>query len=107
VHHNLSLIRPGVSFREFSERSWRAPEEYAAQTVGSVIHGVGFGVDYPQISRSPAYDGVFEEGMTVCVESYIGAVGGPEGVKLEEQVLVTTTGAERLSTFPLEEDLLS
>ena len=52
------------------------------------------------------YDGMIEAGMTLCVESYIGELGGQEGVKLEEQVLVTETGVERLSTFPFEDDLL-
>jgi Xaa-Pro dipeptidase len=45
--------------------------------------------------------------MTICVESYLGEEGGREGVKLEQQVLVTETGTEPLSTFPFEEDLLS
>ena len=40
--------------------------------------------------------------MTLCVESYIGADGGREGVKLEEQVLVTEDGIEQLSSYPLE-----
>jgi Xaa-Pro aminopeptidase len=44
--------------------------------------------------------------MTLCVESYIGAEGGTEGVKLEEQVLITETGVQRLSTFPFEDALL-
>jgi Xaa-Pro aminopeptidase len=44
--------------------------------------------------------------MTVCVESYIGEDGGREGVKLEQQVLITETGAQALSTYPFEEDLL-
>ena len=44
--------------------------------------------------------------MTVCVESYIGEVGGDEGVKLEQQVLITESGHELLSTFPFEADLL-
>ena len=39
--------------------------------------------------------------MTLGVESYIGARGGPEGVKLEEQVLVTERGVEVLSRFPV------
>ncbi len=52
------------------------------------------------------YDGTLEAGMTVCVESYVGEVGGAEGVKLEEQVLITETGAIPLSSFPFEEDLL-
>ncbi len=45
--------------------------------------------------------------MTLCIESYIGAEGGSEGVKLEEQVLVTANGAELLSSFPFEEALLA
>jgi Xaa-Pro aminopeptidase len=44
--------------------------------------------------------------MTLCVESYIGEEGGKEGVKLEEQVLITETGVELLSQFPFEEALL-
>ncbi len=45
--------------------------------------------------------------MAICVESYIGAEGGAEGVKLEEQVLVTETGTDLLSDFPFEADLLA
>ena len=52
------------------------------------------------------YDGVIEENMVLCVESYMGRVGGCNGVKLEEQVLVTASGVERLSSFPFEEALL-
>ena len=44
--------------------------------------------------------------MTVCIESYVGAVGERDGVKLEQQVLVTKDGYELLSTFPLEDALL-
>ena len=45
--------------------------------------------------------------MTICVESYIGRDGGTEGVKLEEQVLITESGTEMLSEFPFEESLLA
>jgi Xaa-Pro aminopeptidase len=45
--------------------------------------------------------------MTLCVESYIGAKDGTEGVKFEEQVLVTESGAELLSRFPFDEALLA
>jgi Xaa-Pro aminopeptidase len=43
----------------------------------------------------------------VCVESYFGAENGVEGVKLEQQVLVTRTGYQLLSTFPFEDELLT
>ena len=36
----------------------------------------------------------------------MGEVGGREGVKLEQQVLITETGTELLSTFPVEDELL-
>ena len=45
--------------------------------------------------------------MIICVESYIGAEGGAEGVKLEEEVLLTADGVQVLSTFPFEDALLA
>ena len=45
--------------------------------------------------------------MVLCIESYMGAVGERDGVKLEQQVLVTDDGYELLSNYPFEEDLLS
>ena len=44
--------------------------------------------------------------MVVSVESYIGEPGGPEGVKLEDQFLVTDTGVQRMSDYPFDERLL-
>ena len=41
--------------------------------------------------------------MGVCVEALIGAEGGKECVKLEEQVLITADGHEQLTTYPLED----
>jgi Xaa-Pro aminopeptidase len=44
--------------------------------------------------------------MTLCVESYIGEEDGAEGVKLEQQLLVTEGEPELLSLFPFEAALL-
>ena len=44
--------------------------------------------------------------MALCFECYIGEVGGHYGVKLEDQVLVTETGAEPLCTYPYDPVLL-
>ena len=49
---------------------------------------------------------MIEPNVTLCVESYIGAPGEAEGVKLEQQILVTETGTELLSQFPFEDALL-
>ena len=44
--------------------------------------------------------------MVLCVETYIGEVGGLDGVKLEDQVLVTDDGYEVLSKYPYEENMI-
>jgi len=107
VQHNISKLRPGMSFREAAEKSWPIPEEFLANRYSCMIHGVGLADEYPSIKFLPdfadrGYDGILEPGMTLCVESYTGAHGGREGVKLEEQILITATGVERLSTYPFE-----
>ncbi len=111
VHHNMDIIRAGVSFKEYSERAWNIPAKYEARRYYLSAHGVGMTGEYPYLYHhrdyaDAGYDGVFEPNMTICVESYIGAEHGGEGVKLEQHCLVTETGLEVLSTFPFEPDLL-
>ncbi len=113
IEHNIGILKAGMSFRELAEKSYVLPPKFAPNRYSAVYHGVGLCDEYPHVSYVQdfegvrgGYDGVVEAGMTLCVESYIGELGGQEGVKLEEQVLVTETGIERLSTFPFEEDLL-
>lgn len=60
-------------------------------------------MDFDRFSK----DGVLEPGMVVSVESYIGEVGAADGVKLEEEVLITETGIERLSRYPFNDELLN
>ena len=106
LHHNLDLVRAGLSFREFTEKSFKLPAEFVDRRYSCSMHGVGlcdeypFAV-YPQDWQRWGFDGQFEAGMTVCIEALIGAVGGKECVKIEQQVLVTETGYELLSHAPL------
>jgi Xaa-Pro aminopeptidase len=107
ISHNLDLLKPGLSFREFNENSWRIPERYQARRYSVALHGVGMADEYPSIALHPDfsrnYDGTLEENMTVCVESLIGEDGGRECVKLETQAVITGNGALRLDSFPWEE----
>lgn len=112
VHHNMQILRPGISFREYSERAWEIPERFVANRYFVSAHGCGMTGEYPYLYHSldydeSGYDGVIEPGMTICVESYIGEEGGAEGVKLEQQVLITDRGNELISTFPFEARLLN
>ena len=57
------------------------------------------------LAQNP-YEGNIEEGMVLAIESYMGPIGESNGVKLEEQILVTKEGHEILSSYPFEESLL-
>ena len=111
IEHNLSLVRSGVSLKEFGDRAFVQPEAFHANQYTCILHGVGLCDEapklyYPRDRAEKAYDGVLRENMVICLESYVGAVGERDGVKLEQQVRVTKDGYELLSTFPLEADLL-
>jgi len=111
VLHNISIIKPGLGFREFAERCWPVPEDFIKNRYMMMVHGCGLVDEYPSLAYATdfadwGYDGVFEENMVVSVESYMGKVGGREGIKLEQQVLVTETGCEVMTVFPFEERLM-
>ena len=106
VLFNTELLRPGLTFREFAENCWPVPEEYVPNRYMMMLHGCGFVDEYPSIAyaadwKNWGYDGVFEENMVVSVESYIGEVGGPDGIKLEQQVVIAADGPRVLSKTPL------
>ncbi|PWE32091.1 peptidase M24 [Maritimibacter sp. 55A14] len=112
VHHNMGILAPGMSFRDYADAAWNIPEKYHANRYYLSAHGVGMTGEYPYLYHrgdfpDAGYDGEIRPGMTLCVESYIGEDGGAEGVKLEQQVLVTETGVELLSRFPFEDALLA
>ena len=108
---NMELLKPGVTFREITEKAHRLPDNCIPNRYGVVMHGVGLCDEYPSIRyredyESYGYEGVLEPGMTLCVEVYAGEVGGKEGVKLEDQVLITEDGYENLTSYPFESILL-
>ncbi|MFT7475013.1 MAG: Xaa-Pro dipeptidase [Verrucomicrobiales bacterium] len=112
VQHNIAVIQPGMTFEEYSTKAWDLPDEFAGNRYYLSAHGVGMTGEYPYLYHHQdyadfGYDGIIEPGMTLCVESYIGKPGDDEGVKLEEQILVTDSGTELLSDFPFEAELLS
>ena len=111
VQHNIGIIAPGLTFREVAEKAWKIPERFVEQRYTSVMHGVGMHGETPFIAHAMDFqtygrEGTLQPGMVVSVESYIGEKGGSEGVKLEEELLITDTGAVPISRFPYEEELL-
>ncbi len=112
ITHNAELLAPGRTFREVSDKAFRQPDEFIAHRYACVAHGVGMTDEYPRIAYRQdwdrlGYDGELVPGSVISIESFVGSEHGGPGVKLEDMYLITTTGAERLSTYPFEEDLLS
>jgi len=105
IDYNSRLIKPGVSFKEFTEKAWKLPDEYYGNRYSCMVHGIGLCDEWPMI-RYPTdggqREGHFEKNMTITVETYIGKVGGKEGVKLEQQYLVGENHLELMSHHPLE-----
>ena len=86
-----------------SNHHWLKPKYFARLAMAYWRMVLGYAmVRYPEDVEAHGYGGCFEVGMTLCVEAYIGAVGGHDGVKLEEQVLITDSGAVPLSTYRYE-----
>ena len=106
INHNYRLIKSGTSFKEFSEKSWKLPDEYYGNRYSCMLHGIGLCDEWPQIkypTDGGQREGHFEKNMTITLESYIGKVGGKEGVKLEQQYLVGENNLELMSHHPLED----
>lgn len=111
VQRNCELFVPGRSFYELADLAYRMPKRYKAFEQPAIAHGSGLCNEFPLVIhadkvRIKGYDGIIEPGMVVCVESYAGAPGDAEGVKLEQQILITDTGPELLSDMEFDASLL-
>lgn len=107
LSHNIELFTPGASFAEVAHAAHLPSADIHSVTNAAVAHGIGLCNEYPLILNrdhfaDAGYDGEVQPGMVLCVEALAAPPGGTEAVKLEEQILITDTGHERLSTFPLD-----
>lgn len=106
IDRNIGLHTAGATLREITERSWYpAVDEYNHYTVLS--HGVGLCDEFPstftrELWESTGHDGVLEAGMVMSIESFVGPKSGGEGVKLEQQVLVTNGAPELLTPYSMD-----
>ena len=105
IEHNTALLHVGASVRELSQAVLRQPDDVVAQRYVCAFHGVGLSDEYPKIPYPDdwgrcGYDGEIEDGLVLSVESYVGRLGGTQGVKLEQMVQVTADGVEALSSYP-------
>ena len=96
----IDHCRPGASLAELDRliRDGIAAAGYAGQPSHPVAHGVGARAHEPPYAHQ-AGSGTIEEGMVLAIEPGIYWEGGG-GLRLEDNFLITATGAEKLSPFP-------
>jgi Xaa-Pro dipeptidase len=111
LHHNAALLRPGLSYADFARAAWPIPAQYRGHGYYCLGHGLGLCGEFPYIPHHfegvpYTFDGGFAPGMVICIESYIGEAAEQQGVKLEDQFLITENGVERLTNYPFNAALL-
>jgi Xaa-Pro aminopeptidase len=96
----LAALRPGVSGAELFARAIDAAraaglEDYQRSHCG---HGIGLNMYEPPLIRPDSHEPI-ALGATCCVEAPLYMIG-QAGVQVEDAVVVTETGSERLGTLP-------
>ena len=108
---NMSLLKPGVTIPELTERCHQLDDRFLAQKYGCMMHGVGLCDEWPLVAYpdkfvESAFDYPLEVGMTLCVEALVSEVGGDFSIKLEDQVLITEDGYENITKYPFDPQLM-
>jgi Xaa-Pro aminopeptidase len=96
----VSFARPGASLPELDRRVRMGIDAlgFPGQPSHPVCHGVGARAHEPPYAHQ-AGGGQIAEGMVLAIEPGCYA-GGGGGLRVEDNFLITTDGAEKLSPFP-------
>lgn len=111
IRLNTEMLRPGVSLKELCFGGHQLDPEFNALKYSCRFHGVGLCDEWPLVAyadtwRDGSFDYHLEPGMVLCVEALVGTPGGGFSIKLEDQVLITETGHENLTTYPFDAALM-
>lgn len=99
LHTGIDAVGPGVTLKEVDDASRGVLKKHGHKLVHGLGHGIGLFVhEQPGIGQS---DTPLEAGQVITIEPgiYLGEKGG---VRLEDDILVTKTGARNLSDLPTE-----
>src|SRR5215467_7417468 len=106
----IALIKPGVATdtiaRAFPPAQEIGFESEMAAFGLNFCHGIGLGLhERPIISRLNSFDDPMEleAGMMFAVETYCPATDGMSAARIEEEVIVTPSGAQIITLFPADE----
>lgn len=105
----IDAIRPGVTTDQIV-RLWPKAQEFGFASEEDAFalqfgHGIGLSIwEKPVFSRlvSLEHPEVIEEGMVFALETFWPASDGWAAARIEEQLVVTSTGCEVITRFPAE-----
>jgi Xaa-Pro dipeptidase len=106
----IALVRPGVT-TDVIAKAWPKAQDFGFESEMEAFglqfgHGLGLALhERPIISRLNSLDHpvLIQEGMVFALETYCPADDGHSAARIEEEVVVTASGAEVITLFPAEE----
>ncbi|MHB8487632.1 MAG: M24 family metallopeptidase [Candidatus Dormibacteria bacterium] len=106
----IELVRPGTTTDQIA-RLWPEAKDFGFPSEMAAFglqfgHGLGLGLhERPIISRLNSLEHPIElrEGMVFALETYCPATDGQSAARIEEEVVVTSSGCSLLTLFPAEE----
>jgi Xaa-Pro dipeptidase len=110
LEESIKCVRPGITTKDIASR-WPGPEVLGLKTEQEVLanqwgHGIGMSIwELPVISRAWSLEHPYpiKENMVMALETYAGPKGADFGIRIEEEVVVTSTGHKVITRFPVEE----
>ena len=105
----IDAVKPGCTTADVVTR-WPDYRQMGALNEHEIFglqygHGIGVGLwEFPIISRAYSIEHPVEiqPGMVFALETYAGNEDGSDGVRLEDEVVVTDTGIEVITKFPTD-----
>ncbi len=100
----INAVKPGCTTGDIASQ-WNEPEDFSETTL-DFGHSVGMSTHEPPFitASSKKHPVPIEPNMVLAIETYVGENG--QGVRLEENLIVTETGYEIISKYPHEPKLV-
>jgi len=110
IDASIALIRPGIT-TDVVARVWPKAEDFGFTSEMEAFglqfgHGLGLALhERPVISRLNSIEHPMEikEGMVFALETYCPASDGFSAARIEEEIVVTKSGASVITRFPAQE----
>ncbi len=112
LYAGMSAVKDGNTTHDIVDKWPDSPEYWGFDEWREVLpyavgHGIGLSLhDPPLISPMHKAAGApavtLREGMVIALETWTGKRGGKDGVRLEEDLVVTKDGCEILTRFPVD-----